>query len=137
MNKILERKRKAERKREHERGVRALGHRLADKFAKTSHLPSAGVGGFYGVMMRRRERGTASLAPRADNTMPAFSLRYKAKVMGCSFSDWQRHWAFMRESFAPNVLAHYGLDYDDTPFADARPDWGVDVPGIDYSYRRE
>lgn len=122
---------------EHEKGLGAIRHRVADKLATTYHLPSAQVKGFYGVMMRRRERGTASLAPRADNTMPAFSLRYKAKVMGCSFAEWQRHWAWMRESFDPRVLLHYGLDYDDTQWDDVRPDWGKDVPGIDYSYRRE
>lgn len=122
---------------ERESGLGALAHRLADTVARTRHLPSTGVGGFYGIMMRRRERNTKSLPPRSDGTMPAFSLRYKARVMGCSALEWNRHADWMRANYPPDVLAAYGLDYDDTPFDKARPDWGVDVAGLDYSYRRE
>ena len=123
--------------REHEGGLRYLAHKAADKVAKTRHLPSDGVPGAYGIFMRRRERGTRSLPPRSDATMPAPSLRYRAKRRGCDERVWIRHWAYMRETYGPKVLAHYGNDYDDTAWEDVGPDWGEDLPGIDYSYRRQ
>ena len=124
-------------RKEHERGIRAIAHRVADKVAKTKHLPSDGVPGFYGVMMRRRERGTNSLPPRADRTMPAFSLKYKEKVMGCSEKEWLRHANWMILNNPVEKLNNYGEDYANAWLSDARPDWGEDVPGIDYSYRKE
>lgn len=127
---------KTQRRERHSR-VGMLGHKVADKLAKTRHLPSHGVHGASGIFMRRRERGINTRPPQSDESMSAPTLLWRAKREGISQLEWDRHADFMRAHWdLEDLRKAFKWDYDGIPVAEAVPFWGKDVPGLDYSYRQ-
>ena len=93
----------------------------------TDTIPSLDVPGYAGIMMRRRERMSKAggrlegfSAPRADDTMPAYSLyahglRLCKQRGGMSVDDfnafWAAHWSWMRRTYDVRTLALGVYDY--------------------------
>lgn len=81
-------------------------------------IPSIGVSGYPGIMLRRRERMSRAggqlegfAPPRADDTMPEFSLYAQTRRFRLKKSDWWRHADWMRSTYDVRTLALGIYDY--------------------------